>query len=251
MNVAVHTSDDVRTPGGGQNPPCTGLTPSALPEVQTPVRAEDSQTGVSTRNVPSQSGTLPLDEAKTPHWYVLRTTYGREKKAHDYMASQGVTTFYPTLTTVKLVDGKRRTVTESRIPNLFFAYGTEDEIKRYVYDNANLPYLRFYYRHYHAGNTVEIMPLTIPDNQMESLKIICAAEASDVIVTSTAIPKFEKGQPVRIIGGAFKGVVGRVARYQGQQRVAVVVDGLVTAVTAYVPSAFLECRNATPIFRDI
>ena len=54
------------------------------------------------------------------------------------------------------------------------------------------------------------------------------------------IPKFEKGQMVRVVDGAFKGVVGRVARWHGQQRVAVVVDELVTAVTAYVPSAFLD-----------
>ena len=45
---------------------------------------------------------------------------------------------------------------------------------------------------------------------------------------------------VRVVDGAFKGVVGRVARWHGQQRVAVVVDELVTAVTAYVPSAFLD-----------
>ena len=35
-------------------------------------------------------------------------------------------------------------------------------------------------------------------------------------------------------------MIGRVARWQGQQRVGVVVDDLVTVVTAYVPSAFLE-----------
>ena len=43
-----------------------------------------------------------------------------------------------------------------------------------------------------------------------------------------------------VIDGVFKGVVGRVARWQGQQRVGVVVDELVTVCTAYVPSAFLE-----------
>jgi hypothetical protein len=35
-------------------------------------------------------------------------------------------------------------------------------------------------------------------------------------------------------------MVGRVARYQGQQRVGIVVDGLLTMATAYVPTAFLE-----------
>lgn len=75
---------------------------------------------------------------------------------------------------------------------------------------------------------------------MDSLKIICAADADNTIVSLVEVPKFEKGQLVKINDGAFKGVIGRVARWQGQQRVGVVVDDLVTVVTAYVPSAFLE-----------
>ena len=35
-------------------------------------------------------------------------------------------------------------------------------------------------------------------------------------------------------------MTGRVARWHGQQRVAVIVDDLVTVCTAYVPSAFLD-----------
>ena len=71
------------------------------------------------------------------------------------------------------------------------------------------------------------------------VKIICAADADNTIVSLVEVPKFEKGQLVKVIDGAFKGVIGRVARWQGQQRVGVVVDELVTVVTAYIPSAFL------------
>ena len=45
---------------------------------------------------------------------------------------------------------------------------------------------------------------------------------------------------MRVIDGVFKGVIGKVARYHGQQRVAIVIDGLATIASAYVPSAFLE-----------
>ena len=57
------------------------------------------------------------------------------------------------------------------------------------------------------------------------------------------VPKFEKGQLVKVVDGVFKGVVGRVARWQGQQRVGVIVDDLVTVITAYVPSGFLQMLN--------
>ena len=156
------------------------------------------------------------------------------------MTAKGITAFYPTTDTVKLIKGKRKIVTESRLPNIFFAYGTEEQLKSFVYDNVNLPFLRFYYRHVHVGRRIEKIPMIVPDYQMDSLKIICAADADNTIVSLAEVPKFKQGQMVRVIDGAFKGVVGRVARWQGQQRVAVVLEELVTVVTAYVPSAFLE-----------
>ena len=61
-----------------------------------------------------------------------------------------------------------------------------------------------------------------------------------LIIVSEEIQKFEKGQLVRVVKGEFKGFVGRVARHKGQQRVGIVVDNLLTVMTAYVPSAYCE-----------
>ena len=240
MKVDEWTSKDGHTLGGGEFPPCAGLTSNALPEAQSTISAESSQTGVSTKNALLVTKPKAPREADIPHWYALRTTYGREKKAYDYLTAKGITAFYPTTNVVKLIKGKRKNVIESRLPNIFFAYGTEEQLKEYVYDNVNLPFLRFYYRHIHEGNRIIKTPLIVPDNQMDSLKIICAADADNTFVSLVKVPKFEKGQQVKVIDGAFKGVTGRVARWHGQQRVAVIVDGLVTMCTAYVPSAFLE-----------
>ena len=141
MKVDEWTSTDVHTPGGGELPPCAGLTSNALPEAQSTISAESSQTGVSTRNAHIASKSKAQKEIDVPHWYALRTTYGREKKAYDYMTAKGITAFYPTTSVVKLIKGKRKVVTVSRLPNIFFAYGTEEEVKTFVYDNVNLPFL--------------------------------------------------------------------------------------------------------------
>ena len=240
MKVDEWTSDDVHTSGGGEFPPCAGLTSNALPEAQSTVSAESSQTGVSTRSVHILSKSKVQKEAEIPHWYALRTTYGREKKAYDYMTAKGITAFYPTTEVVKLIKGKRKVVTESRLPNIFFAYGTEEQLKSFVYDNVNLPFLRFYYRHVHIGRRIEKIPLIVPDYQMESLKIICASEAEDIILVPSDVEKFKTGQTVRVIEGVFKGAIGKVVRFQGQQRIGIVIDGLMTVASAYVPSSFLE-----------
>lgn len=242
MNVIEHTFGDINTLGGGERPPCTGFTPDAIPENQKPVLAENSKTGVSTKNaLPGTVLELSRENLKeVPHWYALRVTYGREKKAYDYLVGKNVEAYYPTITTIKIVDGKRKSVEESRLPNIFFARGTEKEIKSFVYDNVNLPHLRFYYRHFHEGTQVVKEPLIVPDYQIESLKIICASEAEDIILVPSDVNKFKKGQTVRVIDGVFKGIIGKVARYHGQQRVAITIEGLLTIASAYVPSAFLE-----------
>lgn len=240
MKIDECTPENVHTVGGGETPPCAGLTPNVLPEAQSTISAVSSHTGVSTRNVHTGTTLKQQKQEYTPHWYALRCTYGREKAAYDYFVAKGIIAFYPTTNAVKIINGKRKVVAESRLPNIFFAFGTEEQIKTFVYDNVNLPFLRFYYRHVHVGCRINKTPLIVPDYQMESMKIICAADMDNTIVSLTEVPKFEKGQLVRVIDGAFKGVVGIVARWQGQQRVGVVIEGLVTMVTAYVPSAFLE-----------
>ena len=250
MKVDEWTSNDGHALGGGEFPPCAGLTSNALPEAQSTVFAESSQTGVSTRNALIGTGdgstsrptnTRSVRNPKNvPHWYALRVTYGREKKVYDYLVSKNVEAYYPTITTVKLVNGKRRTIEESRLPNIFFARGTEDEIKSFVYDNVNLPHLRFYYRHLHEGARITRRPLIVPDYQIENLKIICASESENIIIVPSGVEKFKTGQTVRVIEGAFAGLIGKVARYQGQQRVAIIIDGLLTIASAYVPKAFIE-----------
>ena len=177
MNVKKHASGDINTHGGGEIPPCTGLTPDALPEVQKPVLAENSQTGVSTRNALSESDDKPSEERKpalvipmreggkandsttpktimlkpkeVPHWYALRVTYGREKKAYDYLVGKHVEAYYPTITIIKIVDGKRKFVEESRIPNIFFARGTEKEIKYCLKNNFRNFHIAFFSRCYY------------------------------------------------------------------------------------------------------
>ena len=242
MKIPDNASIDDSTHGGGEIPPCTGLTPDALPAVQPSAMPENSHVGVSTNNALSGKvlKTIKRKPKNVPHWYALRVTYGREKKAYDYFVDNHVEAYYPTIKTVKELDGKRKTIEESRIPNIFFARGTEEEIKSFVYDNVNLPYLRFYYRHTIRGKMIVREPLIVPDYQIESLKIICASEAKDIIVVPSDIQKFHAGQTVRVIDGIFKGVVGKVARYHGQQRVAIIIDNLLTIASAYVPSAFLE-----------
>lgn len=216
------------------------LSPAPSPKLKTRFMRIAQIQGVSTHCIPAKTESITKNSKEQQNWYALRTTYGREKKAYDYLVAKGVSAFYPTINVMKEIRGRRKVVTESRLPNIFFAFGTEEEIKSYVYDNVNLPYLRFYYRHMHEGARITKSPLIVPQKQIEGLKIICESEADDILYVPEEVQKFKEGQMVRVIDGKFKGLTGRVARYQGQQRVAIIVDGGFTMATAYLPTAFLE-----------
>ena len=230
--------------------PRTRFTPDALPEVQPSTPAENSQTGVSTNYIlsanepPYESYSKPKSEKKQ-HWYVLRATYGRVKASYEYLAQNGVEVYHPTIKVYRMVNGKRKKVEESRLPNIFFAQSTEEILKTFVYDNANLPHLRFYYRHVGLGDERKKEPLIVPDRQMESLKIICGQQEADNIVVPNNKHQFEKGETVIVTGGDFKGVIGKVARYCKQLRVAVIIDGLLTIATAYIPRGYLKPYTPT------
>lgn len=240
MKVDERTLKNVHALGEGENPPRIGFTPSTLPEAQCNILAASSKAGVSTRSMYCEEQECAQKEKSTAHWYVLRCTYARERIAYEYMTNRGVTTYYPTRKSVKIINGKRKVITESHIPNIFFAYGTIEQLKVFVYDNVNLPFLRFYYRHSHINGRIEKSPLVVPNHQIESLKIVCASGQDDIIISPGEVQKIKKGQLVRVVKGEFEGVIGRVARCKGQQRVGIVVGGLMTVMTAYVPSAYCE-----------
>ena len=243
MELNDKTIDDAQcTPEGGIIPPHTGLTPDVLPEVSAPQATENSPAGVSTKNTltPSTPSSIPLRNDHQLHWYALRATYGRAKASYDYLVEQGLEAYHPTIQVYRMVQGKRRKVEESRLPNIFFARSTEHKLKTFVYDNVNLPHLRFYYRRFGVGPDARREPLIVPDAQMNSLKIICGHAEADNILLPPDDHHFEKGDTVIVTGGDFQGVIGKVARYCGQLRVAVIIDGLLTIATAYVPRGYLK-----------
>lgn len=170
------------------------------------------------------------------HWYVLRCTYGRERKAYDFFIKEGFKTFYPFITTFNSIDENTKVLS---IPNILFVYGTFEQLKEYVYDNvhADTKYLRFYYDQCHD---VGKHPLVIPNDQMDSLIKMCAIKANDKHLDPYVVEKFKNGTVVKVVDGPFAGIEGVAGRYKGQQRIGLVVGELFTVTTSYIPKDFIE-----------
>ena len=114
------TNEDVQNRrGNGIIPPCAGVTPNALPEVQTPIEEENSQTGVSTRNaLPKTRRRKPKPET-IPHWYAIRCTYGRERRAYDFFQRKALKPFNRPLPTQNPQTVKQRLLSKAVFPTFF------------------------------------------------------------------------------------------------------------------------------------
>lgn len=244
MDRMIKTAVSTETASHGEEPisPHIGVTPDVLPEVINSLNIDNLQNGVSTRNILNRSfGSCPDVDEIVPRWYALRATYGKERDASEFINASGGRSYCPCIRNVRLVKGRRRKVEESYVPNLLFAYGSIEYLKRFVYDNANLPYLRFYEGMRDVCGIMQRRPLFVPERQMAYLRKICELECGGAFVSADKSVIFKVGDRVRIKEGSkFAGIEGRVARYKGQQCVGVVVNGLLTVATAYVPTYLLE-----------
>ena len=217
---------------GGNNPSSAGLTSSTSPEVQGQ-ETKNSQTGVSSNCVPKGK----------KQWFVLRATYGRTEKALGYFQAKNVETYLPMHYVVKIVNGNRKLIKEPLLPNIIFAYMTREKTHEFV----KKPALTASWIKYYTDKTKPVEPemgknppVIIPDNEMTNFIKLTSVNSEHIIVLPPKRCHFKKDDLVRIIEGPFTGVVGKVGRAAGQQRVFVVLEGLCNVATAYIPNDFIQ-----------
>lgn len=170
----------------------------------------------------------------------MRATYHREKKAYDYLINKGVEAYLPFRRKVKVIGGKRRIITEPLLPNFLFVYTTPEIIKTYSKNSSHLSFLNHYYDHFRLQEDGYNPPLTVSYDAMMRFIHLTSVDNEHIKVVKPENCHFKSGDMVRVIDGQFTGVIGRVARVSGQQRVVVELEGVCLVSTAYVPSAFIE-----------
>ena len=215
---------NVTTRRGESIPPSIRFAPDAFPE------AKSSKTGVSVRYVPELN----------KRWYVFRVSYGREDKASDYLVEDGTYTYIAKKIVEKYVGGKRRRYLQTLIPNLLFAYTTDEKAKEYVSNTPAIAYLSYYYNHFKQDEGEKNPPLTVPDEEMSRFIQATCNMNKHLLFVQPSQCHFKGGEKVRVIDGLFAGVEGRVARVAGQQRVVISLPNIGLISTAYIPTAFIQ-----------
>lgn len=199
----------------------------------------------SLNNISAASSTDNVEEAA---WFLMRAAYGQEKKAKLYLEAKGIEVFLPMKEKCCILNGKRKTKQVSLIPNFLFVKSTETEMKKYV-GKGELDFFHHYYVPHkdETGKKIGkngIKPLVIPEQQMNFFIKWNAVEEEDKLFVPDDNFKFTKNDKVKIVRGKFVGFEGKVCRIKGQTRVGLIVEGVGTIITAYIPKDYVEkCTN--------
>ena len=173
-------------------------------------------------------------------WYVLRATYGREIKALEAIRSLGGVAYVPLHRTREERDGKLKKVLKPFVQQFVFLYSNKEVAYKFVNEVPELNYLTFYYNHFDVANTGYNPPLTIPFNKMSNFIRLTSLEDEHVEVITNKHVVFKNDEMVRITDGKFKGIVGKVARIDRNNRVVVTIENVCMIATAFVPKYALE-----------
>ena len=205
---------------------CTGLTSYVLPE------AQRSHTGVSSEYV----------QKANHEWFVLRVTYNRTQKACDIISNADVQLYMPMHYIIKKEIGKKKRILQPLLPNLFFVYATREAVNSIIKKKeAETSILKFYLdKTKPLEENGKHPPLTIPFTAMTNFIKATSTDNDHVRVVSSEQCHYKSGDMVKVIGGEFEGVIGKVARIAGQQRVVVEISGLCLVATAYIPTDFIK-----------
>ena len=84
--------------------------------------------------------------------------------------------------------------------------------------------------------TFEGIPISIPQNQIDNLRLLIDSEAE--LEVSSEI--FEKGDNVVVIAGSLTGLTGELIKVNGRKRVIVRIDRLDQNILLKIPAAFLK-----------
>lgn len=145
------------------------------------------------------------------HWFALLTRSNFEQMVFDQVARKKITAFLPTTRKASRRKDRKRIIEVPLFPGYLFV--------RSCFDSAHqLSILKTLGAVRILGNTQG--PTSIPDSQIQSLKIMTSAGTD--LITGSCI-QLQKGDPVMVLEGPMAGLKGEFFQHKGKGRVIIKV----------------------------
>lgn len=207
--------------------------------------SKTSPTPISIRNGQSVEN---VRRSTTRHWFAIRATRNRALSVYTSILSLGNEELMPYLPMRKIKEYNNKNINDPHFDllerpvhsGLLFVFTTYSQFKALLDLKPPISGLTPYYDHFKTNKFGRNDYLTIPAHQMESFRIILESGMEDILTEQDKVPKYLKGDFVRVTGGPFKGVEGQVLNWKHQKRVFLKIDGIGCFGTAFVPECLLE-----------
>ncbi|GBC59338.1 transcriptional antiterminator [Desulfonema ishimotonii] len=159
-------------------------------------------------------------------WYVLHTRSRFENVVYENLSRKSLETFLPRIRVLSRRKDRKKFIRVPLFPGYIFVRTDLDP-------NEHLEIVKTVGAVRLIGTNLR--PVPVPDEAIESLKIMVASEEG--IETGT---RFSRGDRVMVVGGPFAGVVGIFSNYKGMSRVIVNIEVLGQFASAEVNEADVE-----------
>ena len=159
------------------------------------------------------------------HWYAAYTHSRAEKKVARELEKQGIEHYLPLTKTIRQWSDRKKKVEEPLIRSYIFVHITEKEYMAVLQTAGVMTIVRF------SGK-----PATIPDWQIENLKILLGTSLPITVENHD----FVAGEEVRITRGTLEGLRGIIQQIRGEHKLVIRIDALQYLLTVNVDPAFVE-----------
>lgn len=170
----------------------------------------------------------------TVHWFAARTRRGQELRIRENLDRFGVSSFVPTVRSLRQRGGRKVKAIVPLVPNMVFLRATKS-------DACSLANGRGIPIYYIIDRSTSRM-LVVPDKQMDDF-IRVVSEEPETVEISGFVP--HRGQKVRISSGRLEGVEGEVLTSDGGTFIIVSVGQLLNARIKVSKSCLV------PVNRDV
>ena len=154
----------------------------------------------------------------TCHWYVLRTIFRKEVIVRDKLRRKGFRCYVPMYFKVETVRGKNQRRLVPAISELVFVYAKEVQIKEFKLHSKEIVY---WLTRPQGSHRIKIV---VSDKDMDNfIRVTQQAERAVTYFRPDEL-QLNKGDRIRIHGGAFDGVEGVLIKVKGKREKQLVVS---------------------------
>jgi len=146
------------------------------------------------------------------NWYAVYVKSRAEKKAQTELQVKEIETFLPLQRKLRQWSDRKKWVEIPLISGYLFVRISRKEYDSVLQSNYVVSYVRF-----------EGTAATIPDNQIDYLKLMLNQDNLDIEITRES---FEIGQMIEVIAGPLIGLRGKLVRIKGKNKVAIELEQL-------------------------